>query len=86
VNYSIIRSPSNLYLLGDVLFNNFSFSLILSGLILLVAMIGSILLTVDLSYHNISIKKTNALINTKERKNRVSFWGIHTKKKTVINI
>jgi NADH-quinone oxidoreductase subunit J len=72
-NYSLIRSSTNLYLLGDLLFNSYSFLLILAGLVLLVAMIGSILLTLDLSYHNVNIRKNKIFDITRERKNRITF-------------
>lgn len=76
INYSLIWSNSNLYLLGDLLFNSLNYFLVIAGLILLLAMIGSILLTLDLSYHNIKNKKINILVTTRERKSRISFWAV----------
>lgn len=73
INCSLILSSSNLYLIGDLLFNSFNYLLIIAGLILLLAMLGSIKLTLDKTYHNINYKKINIMTSTRERKNRISF-------------
>lgn len=80
INYNLIWSSSNLYLIGDLLFNSFNYLLILAGLILLLAMLGSILLTLDKTYHNINYKKISILSSTRDRKNRISFWSIKKNK------
>jgi NADH:ubiquinone oxidoreductase subunit 6 (subunit J) len=49
VGHHLIFSPSNLYLIGDILFNHFSILLVIAGLILLLAMVGAIVLTRDTS-------------------------------------
>ena len=36
-------------------------------------MIGSIVLTIDINYHNVKYKKVKAYNNLKEIKNRISF-------------
>ena len=73
---TLIYSSSNLYLIGDLLYNSYPFLLIYVGLILLFAMIGSIVLTVDSNYHNVQYKKVNNYYSTREMKNRITFWNI----------
>lgn len=70
---SLIYSYNNLYLLGDLLYNSYAYLLIYVGLILLLAMMGSMVLTVDSKYHNTQYKKVKNFYNTKEMKNRISF-------------
>jgi NADH-quinone oxidoreductase subunit J len=73
ISYNLVWSYSNLYLLGDLLYNSYNYFLIFAGLILLLAMIGSIVLTIDTNYHNVKYKKVNAYNNLKEVKGRISF-------------
>ena len=77
---SLLYSSSNLYLIGDILYNGYSYMLIYAGLLLLLAMIGSMVLTVDSNYHNIKYKKVKNYMYTRELKNRISFWSIPTSK------
>ena len=76
VSYNLLLSSSNLYLLGDLLYNSYSHLLIFAGLILLLAMLGSIVLTVDTNYHNTKYKKVKAFNTTRDIKSRISFWGL----------
>ena len=78
ISNSLLYSSSNLYLLGDILYNSYSYMLIYAGLLLLLAMIGSMVLTVDSNYHNIKYKKVNNYMYTRELKNRISFWSVNT--------
>jgi NADH-quinone oxidoreductase subunit J len=73
ISYNLVISNSNLYLIGDLLFNSYSYLLILVGLILLLAMIGSIILTIDIQYHNVKNKKIKYYNNTRLLKTRISF-------------
>ena len=73
LNNSLILSNSNLYLIGDLLFNYFNIMLIIVGLILLLAMLGAIILTKD----NVNLKRNNILLNKKT----ISFWGIKNNNK-----
>jgi len=73
IDYSLLYSSSNLYLIGDLLYNSYSYMLIYAGLLLLLAMIGSMVLTVDSNYHYIKYKKVNNYMYTRELKNRISF-------------
>ena len=75
-NYSLVWSYSNLYLLGELLYNSYSFLIVLISLVLLVAMIGSIYLTLDSSYHEMKSKEINILSGVKLRKERITFWSI----------
>lgn len=70
---SLLYSSSNLYLIGDILYNSYSYMLIYAGLLLLLAMIGSMVLTVDSNYHNVKYKKVKNYMYTRELKNRISF-------------
>ena len=47
IGVNLIYGQSNLYVIGDMLFNNYSSLLVIAGLILLLAMVGAILLTKD---------------------------------------
>jgi hypothetical protein len=78
-NYSLVWSYSNLYLLGEVLYNSYSFVIVIISFVLLVAMIGSIFLTLDSSYHEIKSKEINILSSIKLRKDRITFWSIYRK-------
>jgi NADH-quinone oxidoreductase subunit J len=73
ISYNLVISNSNLYLIGDLLFNSYSYLLVLVGLILLLAMIGSIILTIDIQYHNVKNKKIKYYNNTRILKSRISF-------------
>lgn len=73
VSYNLLLSSSNLYLLGDLLYNSYNHLLIFAGLILLLAMVGSIVLTVDTNYHNTKYKKVKAFNTTRDIKSRISF-------------
>lgn len=77
----LIYSSSNLHLLGDLLYNSYSYFLIFAGLILLLAMIGSMVLTVDFNYHIVQYKKVKNYNNVRELKSRISFWSIPNAKK-----
>lgn len=78
-NYSLVWSYNNLYLLGELLYNSYSFIIVLISLVLLVAMIGSIYLTLDSSYHEMRSKETSILSSIKLRKDRITFWSIQKK-------
>jgi NADH-quinone oxidoreductase subunit J len=71
--FDLVISNSNLYLIGDLLFNSYSHLLVIVGLILLLAMIGSIILTIDIQYHYIKNKKFLNYNKTRMPKNCVSF-------------
>jgi NADH:ubiquinone oxidoreductase subunit 6 (subunit J) len=60
MNNYLILSHNNLYLIGDLLFNHYNLLLIIVGLILLLAMVGAIILTKDIS-KSMPIKKYNIL-------------------------
>lgn len=80
ISYNLLKtSYSNLYLISDLLYNYYSIFLLIAGLILLTAMIGAILLTVDKSYHDVKNKSLSSLYNFKDKKNRIICWS--TKKK-----
>ena len=81
ISHNLVWSHSNLYLIGDLLYNSYNYFLIFAGLILLLAMIGSIVLTIDINYHNVKYKKIKAYNTTREIKTRISFWGIKKDKK-----
>ena len=72
-NYILVLSYNNLYLLGDLLYNKYNYVIVLISFVLLVAMIGSIYLTLDSSYHEIKSKEINILSSLKLRKNRITF-------------
>jgi len=70
---NLIYSHSNLYLVGDLLFNHYNILLVIAGLILLLAMLGAIILTND--------KTINKKLDNKSAKSSISFWGIKGSKK-----
>jgi NADH-quinone oxidoreductase subunit J len=70
---NLIYSYNNLYLIGDLLYNFYGYLLIYIALILLLAMIGAMVLTLDSNYHTIHYKKINNYNNTKQLKNRITF-------------
>jgi NADH-quinone oxidoreductase subunit J len=70
---NLIYSYNNLYLIGDLLYNFYGYLLIYVALILLLAMVGAMVITLDSNYHNIQYKKINNYNNTKQMKNRISF-------------
>lgn len=76
INYSLLNAYSNLYLISDLLYNYYSIFLLISGLILLTAMIGAIILTVDKSYHDVKNKNLLFLYNFNDKKNRVKYWSL----------
>lgn len=62
INYlNIFKYNSNLYNFGIILYNYYYIYVIIAGLILLLAMLGSILLVLD-------IKKTNYFFDKTKRK------------------
>ncbi len=64
LNYSLINSQSNLYLIGDLLYNHYNCLLIIAGFILLLAMVGAIILTKDENnINNITYNKENNIKN-----------------------
>jgi len=71
-------------LIGDLLFNSYGIFLLLSGVILLLAMLGSIVLTVDMSYHSIKNKNIANIETMDYKKNRVTFWKVNNKKKVYV--
>lgn len=75
ISYNLVWSHSNLYLLGDILYNSYSYLLIIAGLILLLAMVGSMMLTIDIYYHNVEIKKVQTYNSTRFLKNHITFWS-----------
>lgn len=76
ISNTLIYSPTNLFLIGDLLYNSYPYLLIYVGLLLLLAMIGSMVLTIDNNYHEVQYKKINNYYHTKELKSRISFWNI----------
>jgi len=62
---NLIYSHSNLYLVGDLLFNHYNILLVIAGLILLLAMLGAIILTND--------KTINKKLDNKSAKSSISF-------------
>ena len=75
ISNDLVWSHSNLYLLGDILYNSYSYLLIIAGLILLLAMIGSMILTIDTHYHNVAVKKVQTYSSTRFLKNHITFWS-----------
>ena len=72
LTHSIIYKGNASYL-GLVLYHLFNHLLLISSLILLISMIGSIILTVDFEYR---AKKNNDIyINVKRDISTVSFWN-----------
>lgn len=80
INYSLINSQSNLYLIGDLLYNHYNCLLIIAGFILLLAMVGAIILTKDET--NINNSLYNKENNIKNRSS-IKFWGLKNNKKTI---
>ena len=62
---NLIYAQSNLYLVGDLLFNHYNILLVIAGLILLLAMVGAIILTNDKT----KVKK----LDNKSSKSSISF-------------
>lgn len=75
ITNDLLWSHSNLYLLGDILYNSYSYLLVIAGLILLLAMIGSMVLTIDIHYHNVEVKKVQTYSSTRFLKNHITFWS-----------
>ncbi len=75
-NYNLVWSYNNLYLLGDLLYNTYNYVIVLISFVLLVAMVGSIYLTLDSSYHEIKSQEISILSSLNLRKNRITFWSI----------
>jgi small basic protein len=69
-----------LHLLAEIFFNYYYYYLILAGLILLLAMIGAIILTIDTNYNSkiflSGYKKDIRFFVTRVTKKRISFWKI----------
>ncbi len=74
ISNNLLWAKSNLYLLGDILYNSYSYLLIVAGLILLLAMVGSMVLTIDIHYHNVEVKKVQIYSSTRFLKNHITFW------------
>lgn len=74
ISNNLVWSYSNLYLLGDILYNSYSYLLIIAALILLLAMVGSMVLTIDIHYHNVETKKSQVYNSTRFLKNHITFW------------
>lgn len=72
---NLVFSQSNLYLIGDLLFNHYNSLLVIAGLILLLAMVGAIILTNDKS----NIKK----LDNKSPRSSITFWGVKVNKKKI---
>jgi len=70
-NNQFIDNLNNLDIIGQVFFNNMFFSLIIAGLILLVALIGAIILTFDFKKQKKEIEKIKKM--SKNRKS-INFW------------
>jgi NADH:ubiquinone oxidoreductase subunit 6 (subunit J) len=67
INQSLINPQSNLYLIGDLLYNHFNSLLVIAGFILLLAMVGTIILTKD------DFKVNKNLYNTENNIKNKSF-------------
>lgn len=76
ISNTLIYSSNNLFLIGDLLYNSYAYLLIYVALILLLAMLGSMVLTLDNNYHNVQYKKIKNYYSTKELKNRITFWNL----------
>lgn len=76
----LLWSYSNLFLLGDVLYNSYSYLLVIAGLILLLAMIGSMALTLDSHYHAVEVRKKENFTSTRHLRNHITFWSPSQKK------
>lgn len=66
---------SNIKLIAEVLYNDYSFLLIFAGLILLLAMLGAIVLTVDFNYRGVA-RKVQLYGDTRMLTSRINFWKI----------
>jgi NADH:ubiquinone oxidoreductase subunit 6 (subunit J) len=71
----LLLSYSNLFLLGDLLYNSFSYLLIFAALVLFVSMLGSIVLTIEFDYHTTKYKKIDNY-TIQDIRNRIIILGI----------
>lgn len=74
ISFYLVKSYNNLFLIGDVLYNNNSLLLIIAGLILLLAMLGAIILTLDTD-NKIKVDRNKNFSLLKLTKIFVKFWG-----------
>ena len=72
---NFIMPKSNLILFGEILYNYFNFLIILMGLILLIAMLGSIVLTMDFNERKIITINEFFYDFVRLSINNVSFWS-----------
>lgn len=63
---------SNLNVIGEIFFNDYNFLLWYAGLILLLVMVGTIVLTLDFQYRKEIRKK---ILYQKNEKKKISFWA-----------
>jgi NADH-quinone oxidoreductase subunit J len=63
--YKFFDSSSNIFLISNLFFLFYNFSFLIAGLVLLVAMVGAILLTMDFRFHKISqdVPRQNARVS-----------------------
>jgi len=67
-----INFISNIKLISEVLYNDYAYLLVVAGLILLLAMLGAIVLTVDFNYR-VNARKIQLYGNTRILKSRINF-------------
>lgn len=67
----ILFASNNISLLGEILFNFHFILFLVAGMVLLVSMIGSILLTVDLNPRK---KKENMLVSFRITRQSLAYW------------
>lgn len=71
----LIIPKTNLILFGELLYNYFGFLIILMGLILLIAILGSIVLTIDFNEKSIKITRDAFFSIVKSNIYNISFWS-----------
>lgn len=74
-------ADSNLKLLGDILYNKYSYFLIWAALILLLAMLGSMVLTNDIHSNETEVKRVQLYTSTRFLKKHITFWSCKDLKK-----
>lgn len=73
---SEVNTKSNLNLIAEVLYNNYFYLLYFAGFILLVAMIGAIVLTVDVNFRVNRRKIQDSYVITRRLNKRITFWKL----------
>lgn len=73
----VIDNKNNIIYIGEILYYHFFYLIIFAGLILLLAMVGSIALTVDYDYHQSRNKILNNYFISKSYKKRITFSSVN---------